>query len=162
VCVCVFVRIKNVYNRSFFDFFLQCFMKCMISKLGLVSFLSETLFRAKRLCVTRTQTARKTFHLFQLNDDGTYNKTGMGEGLKKYWPEWPLDKIELINNKCHDEGETIYIYIYTFRSAVSVHDNINNNNNNKSYVLINCPRRRKCFVRTNGLCGIIYDSGVNA
>ncbi|MCP6508395.1 pheromone/general odorant binding protein, partial [Klebsiella pneumoniae] len=38
-----------------------------------------------------------------LNDDGTYNKTGMGEGLKKYWPEWPLDKIELINNKCHDE-----------------------------------------------------------
>jgi len=81
----------------------------------------------------------------------------MGEGLQKYWPEWPLDKIELINNKCHDEGETIYI----FRSAVSVHNNINNNNNNKSYILINCPRRRKCYIRMNGLRGLIYDSGVS-
>jgi len=55
----------------------KCLMKCMISKLGL------------------------------LNDDGTYNKTGMGEALKKYWLEWPLDKIELINNKCHDEAKNV-------------------------------------------------------
>lgn len=74
-------------------------------------------FRSKR-----AHCRRLTFRLFQLNDDGTYNKTGMGEALKKYWLEWPIDKIELINNKCHDEGETrftytvsittIYIYIY--------------------------------------------------
>nr|AGE97633.1 odorant binding protein 3 [Aphis gossypii]AGP04977.1 odorant-binding protein BP3 [Aphis gossypii] len=52
----------------------KCLMKCMISKLGL------------------------------LNDDGSYNKTGMEAGLKKYWSEWSTDTIESINNKCYEEA----------------------------------------------------------
>ncbi|XP_016660903.2 uncharacterized protein LOC100575313 [Acyrthosiphon pisum] len=52
----------------------KCLMKCMITKLGL------------------------------LNDDGSYNKTGMEAGLKKYWSEWSTEKIEAINNKCYEEG----------------------------------------------------------
>ncbi|XP_050548076.1 uncharacterized protein LOC126909684 [Daktulosphaira vitifoliae] len=52
----------------------KCLMKCMISKLGM------------------------------LNSDGTYNKTGTFEALKQYWQEWPIDKVELINNKCHSEA----------------------------------------------------------
>jgi len=44
--------------------------------------------------------------LFQLNDDGSYNKAGMEAGLKKYWSEWSTEKIETINNKCYEEGNT--------------------------------------------------------
>ncbi|NP_001155983.1 odorant-binding protein 11 precursor [Acyrthosiphon pisum] len=54
----------------------KCLMKCMITKLGL------------------------------LNDDGSYNKTGMEAGLKKYWSEWATEKIETINEKCYEEGNT--------------------------------------------------------
>nr|AEX65663.1 odorant binding protein 3 isoform 1 [Drepanosiphum platanoidis] len=52
----------------------KCLMKCMITKLGL------------------------------LNDDGSYNKTGMEAGLKKHWSEWSTEKIENINNKCYEEA----------------------------------------------------------
>lgn len=44
------------------------------------------------------------FYLFQLNDNGTYNKTGMEEALKKYWTEWSTEQILQINNKCYEEG----------------------------------------------------------
>ncbi|VVC29376.1 Pheromone/general odorant binding protein [Cinara cedri] len=55
----------------------KCLMKCMISKLGL------------------------------LNDDGTYNKQGTEEALKKYWSEWPVNKIEQINDKCYEEAKKV-------------------------------------------------------
>nr|WMS58727.1 odorant-binding protein 4 [Neotoxoptera formosana] len=55
----------------------KCLMKCMITKLGL------------------------------LNSDGSYNKTGMEAGLKKYWSEWSTDKIETINNKCYEEALSV-------------------------------------------------------
>ncbi|VVC43934.1 Pheromone/general odorant binding protein [Cinara cedri] len=55
----------------------KCLMKCMINKLKL------------------------------LNIDGTYNKKGVELALKQYWPEWPLDKILLINSKCFDESKRV-------------------------------------------------------
>lgn len=53
---------------------------------------------------------------FQLNPDGSYNKSGMEESLKKYWPEWPLDIVEKINNKCYGEGETERFVWFFFRT----------------------------------------------
>lgn len=51
------------------------------------------------------------YFIVQLNEDGSYNKTGMEAGLKKYWSEWSTDTIESINNKCYEEGE--YYSFYT-------------------------------------------------
>jgi len=54
--------------------------------------------------------------MFQLNDDGSYNKTGMEAGLKKYWSEWSTEKIEAINNKCYEEGDDNISLLYRFEA----------------------------------------------
>lgn len=52
--------------------------------------------------------------MFQLNEDGTYNKTGTGEGMKKYWPEWSLENINIINDRCYEEGKTIFLSLILY------------------------------------------------
>lgn len=54
------------------------------------------------------------YFIVQLNEDGSYNKTGMEAGLKKYWAEWSTDTIESINNKCYEEGDTIRFILNHF------------------------------------------------
>jgi len=55
----------------------KCLMKCMINKLGM------------------------------LNDDGTYNKNGTEDALRKYWSEWANESITQINNQCYDEAKLV-------------------------------------------------------
>lgn len=85
----------------------------MINKLGLVNILYIYIYINNFSGITNIiSTDFKTtqyimFYLFQLSDNGTYNKTGTEDALKMYWSEWPLEKIKIINDKCYNEGEMV-------------------------------------------------------
>lgn len=53
----------------------------------------------------------KILKMFQLNEDGTYNKVGTREAMRKYWSEWSLENIDKINNKCYEDGKMIFRFL---------------------------------------------------